>query len=490
MGSRSVTHIVGLVTSKVVTSSVMLIVTLSIGRVLGPELLGRWSLIVAAGVMLHTLCVNWTHGLTVRFGREEWARSRSLNITFGTRLPILVVCMALVATLLVWSPFRWQEIWFGINPADRWLVGLFTVSLWITAEAQATVQAIDKLAWQSISGPIIAIVAIATALFLLKSPQLQFAVLAITVPSIIGWGTVWISALYVGITRLRKLWPKRIGIHLAYGLPLIPAFAFGYLSDWGDQLLLSRMTSMSEVGIFSLSYQFLVLIMAANGVITTVLLPRLISAHVERDHALQRYLEYEVPTICVLWMLGIIWFVALVPLLFSIFAGPAFEESNQILLALMVGIPSSVLTSLYTILFSIQLRTFWLSIYNFIITSTNFGVSIILIPHIGALGAAAGTALSYLLGQILYIHDQHRVIGVGSRPIWILWAAGLMVGLSQFLVGSNPLARLALAIVATAALVVTVRRCHLADAAVVRVILGVNPALGRFATKLLVQANT
>lgn len=488
--SRSVRQVASLVGSKALSSLVLLLVTASIGRLLGPAQLGRWTLMVAAGAMLHTLFVNWTHAATVRYGREEWARSRSLQQTLTARLPILGASIGLVASLLVWPPFDWSQQWFGIAPGDRWLVALFAASLWITAEAQATVQAIDRLTWQAMAAPAIAMAtALAAALLMLvETPSIVLAVLVVTAPAIAGWGLVWTAALRVGMAGGAIRRPAHLGAHLAFGLPLIPTFALGYLSDWGDHLLLTRLTSVAEVGVFALSYQFLAAIMAANGVITTVLLPRLIAAQIERPRALQDYLATEAPTICALWMLPMVWVVALLPIAVAILAGSAFVASPLVLLALLAAIPASVLTSLYTVLFNVEARTGRASFYILMVTSANLVASLLLIPRLGAFGAAAGTTLSYLLAQALYIRDQHHLLGVPSRRIWLLWTAGLLVGLSQVAAGADVAARLLWAATATAGLIAAIRFGRCADGVLIRRLFAAHPGLGQLAARVLVPA--
>jgi len=484
----AVWQVVNLAGSKALSSVVLLLVTASIARLLGPAQLGRWTLMLAAGAMLHTLFVNWTHAATVRFGREEWARSRSLRQTLGSRLPILAVSVALGAALLAWPPFDWGQQWFGIAAGDRWLVGLFAASLWITAEAQATAQAIDRLAWQTAAAPVIAVVTAlaASGLAFAESPSLVLAALVVTAPAIAGWGLVWAAGLRVGMTGGTVRPPTQLGQQLVYGLPLIPTFALGYLSDWGDHLLLTRLTSATEVGVFALSYQFLASIMAANGVMTTVLLPRLIAANVERPGALQDYLANEVPTICALWMLPMVWVLAVLPVAVAMLAGPAFAASPLVLLALLVSTPASVLSSLYTVLFNVEVRMGRVLLYMLIMTTANVVASVMLIPRLGALGAAAGTALSYLLGQALFIQDQHRLLGVSPRRIWTLWLAGLFVGLSQFLAGSEIVVRLVWALAATASVIGAVRLGRCADTGVIRRLLAAQPGLRHLVARVLV----
>src|SRR6185369_5059449 len=121
--------------------------TVLVGRLLGPEGLGQWTLIAAAGTLLHTTLINWTHPSTVRYGHEEWLRTRSLNRTLGMRLPLLISGLGCAVILVSLEPGRWLQRWFGVEPSAWWMVILFTLAVWLAAEAQATLQATERIAW-------------------------------------------------------------------------------------------------------------------------------------------------------------------------------------------------------------------------------------------------------------------------------------------------------------------------------------------------------
>ena len=198
----------------------------------------------------------------------------------------------------------------------------------MAAEAQATLQATDRISWQASVAPVVALASIGGLLLLAASGSrsLALAVLAFSAPPAIGWAATWLAAIAQSHTRIGDLTFDDTARHLRYAAPVIPTFALGYVSDWGDHVLLSRYSTLAEVGQFALAYQFMVAAMAAGGVLVTVMLPRLIAHELTQPGYMRTYVEREVPTLCALWMLGTIWVVAAMPLVVRLIAGAQFDE--------------------------------------------------------------------------------------------------------------------------------------------------------------------
>ena len=469
MMDRGLGQFITLGASKVISAALAILTTLLVGRLLGPVAFGRWILIAAAGTLLHTALVNWTHGATVRFGREEWAQSGSLNRTLGARLPVLATAVVLTLVVVGLQPANWGERWFALEAAERWLLAVVALSAWLSAEAQATLQASDRITWQAVVAPVVAGASVLAVLvlFRLDFRSLTATALALTAPVIVGWGSTWVVSIIRSNTSIAELSAHDLPRHLRYGAPLIPTLILGYASDWGDHLLLTRFSTMAQVGLFALSYQLFVAAMAANGVLVTLLLPRLVAQEIIAPGAMRAYLTFEVPTLYALWMLATVWLVAILPIAVGPALGSAFDASVPVLLVLLVAIPSSVVTSFYTVLFNMQERMGRVLGYIFLMTATNVVLSALLIPRLGAIGAAAGTAVSYVLGQALYIRDQHRQLQVPADAVWTMSAAGIILGVSQLAVGPGAVGRIAWAVVATAVLMMVMRRLRCVDAGVV-----------------------
>ena len=446
-----------------------------VGRLLGPDVLGRWMLLAAAGALLHTALINWTHASTVRFGREEWVRASSFHRTLSARLPMLGSSLAVATVLLLAEPGNWLQRWFGVEAADRWMVALFALNVWLTAEAQATLQAAGKLARQALVASVVGGLSVVVVMALLWSGQrsLASAVIAVNLLPIAAWGGTWLRMLW----RSRRSEAPAPPIHtpaehLRYGWPLVPGFALGYLASFGAPLLLGRLSSMTNVGLYGLSYQFVAAVIAANSVLTTFLLPWLIRRHVEDPKATRDYVDGAVPTLYTLWMIATVWLVAVLPIALAVFTGDQFRSAQPILLILLVAVPPSVITSLYTILFDVQGRLGRVVIYMVPTTVANIACCVVLIPTYGVFGAAVATALSTAAGQALYIWDQHRHLHVAPARVWGLWATGLALGVAQVAIGVGIANRLIWAVVGTLTLSGMVRRAACVDGLLVRQLLG------------------
>jgi O-antigen/teichoic acid export membrane protein len=432
-----------------------LAVTALVARLLGPEGLGRWTLLAAAGAFLHTVLINWTHGATVRYGHEEWVAHGTVGATLRTRLPLVLASAAAAAGLLVLQPGDWLRRLFSAGADDVAAVVCFALAAWLIAEGNAVLQAIDRTRWLAIISPLVALTSslVLGAMLWANRPSFIAAAVAVNAVVVLGWGV----PLAVVMARAGAA-PRRVEgdlrRHLRYGLPMIPHLGLAYIAAWGGHLLLNRLSTVTEVGHFALAYQVLVAAMAANGVLTMALLPRAIAGELQAPGFNRQFLAVEAPALHVLWTLATVWMVALLP---AVVATLAPLDGTTTLLVLLAVLPSSVGPGLYTVLFNVQERTPALVVYTFFMTAVNLTAAIVLIPVLGAIGAAVGSAIAFAVGQACYLADQHRRLAVAARPAWLWWASALTVGVTQIFVGPGTLRRLAWALLASGLLIVVSR---------------------------------
>lgn len=468
---RDVRTFLLLAVGKIFVAVAALFLSLLVGQALGPVAFGQWTLTIGAATLLHTALVNWTHGLTVRFGHAEWSASATLGAALSARAPLVGASLLAAGILLAVQPFDWLSRGYGLGPAAVTLVALYAVSLWIAAEAQATLQAIGRLDLQAVLAPTVALCANAGVLALGWAGVLSVptAIVCAASVGIAIWGTSWVRALRRARVRLTTPPFAEVRRHARYAAPLWGAFVVGYLSDWGDHLLLARYMSIDVVGQFGLAYQVFAFSLAATGVVSTVVLPRLVAGDARSRDAASRYVRQVIPVVFVLWAVLSSFAVALLPALARTLAGERYTAAIGILIVLCAVVPSAIVTSLYGVLFSLQERTMRQLAYVGVMTAANLGVSLFLIPRIGALGAAAGTAVSYVIAQGLYIRDQHRYDVAPGLPA--IWATVLVFGAAQTQLATLP-SRLVWAVVASTATLWIARRTAAIDGAVLDRVLG------------------
>lgn len=493
MINRDVAVLGTLVASKGLVAVSNLVVTVLVSRILGPKGFGQWVLVIAAGTFLHTALVNWTHPGTTRFGCEEWVTTGKLDRTLSARLPLLLFSVALAATLVVTEPFAWLTTVYGINPSWSWLVGIYAVNLWMAAEGQATLQARERLRRQALVasfGAGVSVCALQVPMLIGWNLSLSDVVVVVATTGSITWGVTWALELASSRSRLVRPTGDEMRRQLRYGAPLFAGFFVGYVSVWGNHILLRHLSSVEMVGYFGLSFQVYVSLIAANGMLATLALPRLVAAQARSSESARNYLEQAVPTVMVLWAMGTMVGIAALPPLLVMFSGAEFAPSAMSLVVLCAMVPSSVITSLYVPLFSLQERHARTLMYGALGAVLNLTVSAVLIPSIGAVGAAVGTVISSATAQVAYLHDQHRFLAVRAGPVLAIWTVVVVFGVAQIATGTHLGWRLTWALTAVACVGWTARITSAVSRPVVQqLFMGALSPLGRAILWALVPAS-
>lgn len=464
-----------------------------IGRILGANGFGQWTMIVAASTMLHNVFFNWTYASGLRFGCEEWVKDGSLSRTWAARYPLLLIGLLITLLLLVLQPMNWLNSLFSLHADLWWLVLAFALSLWITFEMQTALQASGRMTLLALFTPV-------TALF-----TLIFLSSLIIFPSSVKT-PVWVVSGQVTITffvcaalllqgqkkplfRWRSPDAAEIKRHVRYGWPLLPTFLVGYVSMWGNYSILQAYHSSREVGLFGAAYQIMLGVISLNGILITIVLPRLIAKNTESRQATREYFINVVPTLFCLWALATIALIAVIPSVFILLFGSQFTESRPILLILFAVIPTSILPHVYTVLFNIQQRLSRELFYSFIGMLGCLIVSFCLIPVIGGRGAAAGVIAALLISQVYTMWDQHRFMKVPLRRMGILYSATLSLSVLQCAAGGNILARLVWSGVSICVLILLFRKLRTVNPDLLNIVFsGRLSRIGGFLKKVLVPA--
>lgn len=458
---KFVTDLITLALSKSINMPLLLLENILLARTLGPAGFGQWSLLLGAATLLHTLFINWTYGITIRFGCEEWIQDQSLGKTLSNRLPLLGIGLLLILFLLMIEPFAWLHTLYAINGSTKILALLMVITLWFTFESQSILQAMGHFTKRAILMPLINIFSITTLLALsiiFKINDFFIVVTAITLLKLFAWGAICFQDVLRSHANLCFPSSTQIIESLQYGWPVIPSMALGYFSQWGNHVLLSWYLTFEDVGIWSAAYQLMLGIISLNGIFVTLLLPWLIARNKLSKHTPQHYLINVIPAILSFWLLLIIVIITFFPILFSLMMGSQFKGNDSTLLIIIFAIITSVFSSAYGILFNLQNRLSRSLIYSFIMIISNFSLSFILIPKIGITGAAIATSFSYVICHSLYIIDQHQFLKVSAYKVTILFVAALIIGCLQFFAGTDIWMRSYVGLGSLALLIVIIRK--------------------------------
>ena len=437
-----------------------------LARVVGPDGVGQWAMILAVASLFHSSLINWTQSSNIRFGREEWVLQKSLANTWAARWPMIAVGTCLASGLFFFQPFSFLDKFFNLSSSWWPILLMFVFGQWCLFESQSIARVtykIRRLTLIPIWVDLATISFLSVMLFQFPQTQIEWAflgmIIVITLVSTITWIIEFRDSYSWGG---RSNWEERKKI-IKYSWPLLPGLLFACLSNWGDHIILQYFRSAKEVGFFALSYQAMQALMGLASSVSILVLPKLIEKKLSEPDIEQDYLASTSLTIISLWLMTIIPALVFVPWLFSFVFGEEFLEAIPVLLLLCAAVPISIFSAIYAILFEIQGRLGNTAFYNAIMFALNIIISLALVGEFGGIGVAIGTIASYFAIQTLYLLDQHKYFEASKNKTIILLIFSLLYGLTQYFIGENLLFRLWGALGGLVCVISLIRHFHMVD---------------------------
>jgi O-antigen/teichoic acid export membrane protein len=183
-----------------------------------------------------------------------------------------------------------------------------------------------------------------------------------------------------------------------------------------DILMLKKMSTLEEVGFYSLATQVAEQLWHLPYAVELIILSR--SANTTNHHALHRTVASIFRISLLIGIAGsvIVFFIAppLVPLVFGEEYLPSVTMIRTILPGIFVLIAFRILNSRITGMGKPQIAI-WAFAPALVV---NFALNLILIPKYGGIGAAWSTNVSYTLGSVIFIASYSRMTGMSLADIF------------------------------------------------------------------------
>lgn len=444
------------------------VVSAAVARLLGPEGLGQWSMVLAAGMLLNQLFLHWTQSMTLRFAYGHSAQG-GVESTLLLRLPLLVCALALAAVVLVVTPDLWVLAAFGITERASVLLALF--AFWMMAETQSLQQVRERflaLAWSPVLMDALLLMVVLILVVLpdheagsLSSPQLIVILLSVL---FFGWAGLLLGELrrssFAGLSiRFSQLPPM-----VFFALPLVPGFLIAYFAEWSNYFLIRHFLGEFQLGLFHAGYQYLIILIGVPTALVSVLLPRLVRMYDDQgEKLLTHFLSFQAPKLLLVWAVLILIPLALLPWFFGLLLGPEFDVAASILAVLLIAVPGAMAQHIYGMAYFLRGKLLLSTLLFFLVKLiVDFSLAWNLLPSLGLVASAWSVAISYLVLQWCFV----LFAGTGSLPrkrgIGVLFwchACGLLLFLAETM-----FARLGVALTLMLVSLLYVRQSGLFDA--------------------------
>jgi len=422
-------------------------------RLLGPEDYGTVVMFMTVVQCLFIVGIKWSFPSVIRFGREALVREGSAGGVYGAWAPLVGGSFLLCSLGLLSGSALVMRLVGPHSPS----LGAYLAVLLLTMVGIVTVQVLQvegKMqvsAWAPVAGKLVL-----TLLLLWVSIGRAWAVTPSLVVACVAVGLlaqILLSLSFVGMPPPAFLMPdwgltRRL---VRYASPLWVGFLAAYLSEWVDLYFLRFYRGHADVGVYQISYQAFLFLAGGLAAMYTLLFPLLTAWVAEgAEGRLRQFVLRMIPQVSVLWGVLVLGLGTIQAPCFALVFGSAFAASGQWFSILLIASAFQPIVVLYGTLLLSHDRPVENTATIAIMAAVNVLGDLLLVPPLGALGAACSTAASFIVAAWLCLAWGNRSLRIDHRAALI--PAGF-VAVSLLAMAGRPLGiRLAVLLAATGGL--------------------------------------
>lgn len=248
-----------------------------------------------------------------------------------------------------------------------------------------------------------------------------FSILALSIFLIVKLGFKWEGRIYgllissvlfiliILFLLIRNKWIKvnitksYIKNILSYGIPLVPVTLSTIVLTASDRLFITNMIGLSEVGIYSVGYQFGSIINILAASFNLAFVPYLFKELKKNDQESKKnIIKITYVYFIVLWIsTGILFFIS--PYLLKLIVDPSFESATIYIRWVALGYTFHGMYMMFNCYIYFIKKTYYITIITVSSALINIALNYILIKQFGTIGAAQATAIVYFLKLIIGI---------------------------------------------------------------------------------------
>ena len=393
-------------------------------RMLGSEGYGKFSLFLLVAELVFLFGISWTSASVIRYGREEFVKTGKINKTFWSRNIILIPILIVFFILL--SLFKRQILGYVClkNIAFPLLILyiLGKMSLNYTQYIQQAIGQLKLFAATNIIQKLLIIIGLFYIFIVSSISKNVTAVIVVNIIALFGTTLIFINFLkreYFIPVKTDLAYIKRIFL---FSYPIILGSGSAYIVNYIDLIVIKKYMEVAEVGIYSLSYRGFIALQSISMSLIAVLAPMIVTFLTEkREDLIKKFVKRIIIQGVLFWSIFLSVIVFLASVFIPIIFGENFQESIWPFSILMIGLAFNCIGSFYSpILTAYELIKQAMAV-NITMALINLVGDFILVPHIGILGAATASSLSFAFSAVLYLiiankrlnlREWHQILGV------------------------------------------------------------------------------
>ncbi len=257
----------------------------------------------------------------------------------------------------------------------------------------------------------------------------------------------WYVRSMIGL-QFSMSWLRKM---LAFGLPLVPASMAYWVFGTSDRLLLSRLSTLDQTGLYSVANSFTSLLALLQGAVGQAWSPHLVRAYTEDAEAARRLCGRVLTFLLLGFGILSVGLTAFSREAIMIAATPRYLGAAAAVGPLSLGYLAYASTQVTAVGISLTKRTSYFALFSWIAAGLNAGFNILFIPRWGMMAASWTTAGAYVFLTVAYAVTTQRLWPIryegrrvalivaltlasvlalpaieSSRPQWAVWAKFLV----------------------------------------------------------------
>ena len=354
-----------------------------------------------ANLLIPLACVGISNGI-FRFAAEK---ETDQNAVFSTSIALLG--LGSVAFLAL-SPL----LFFAGKLSDYvWLIVLYVLMANVQAVCAQYVRAIDRMRLFAVQGILNTLFTVLFNILFLVVWNLGVTgyVLSVIVGNLITAVVLIFAARLWKVFSLRKVSKHMMKELLVFSVPLIPTTVCWLITDLSDRYMVMSICGATENGIYSAAYKIPTVVNLIAGIFMQAWQFSAVAASSDQESCCRFYSEVYRGFLSLI-MIGSAGLILFSRFLSDLLLNVAYFEAWRYMPTLLCAAATEALVAFLATVYMVKKKSVRSFLTALLGTVLNVVLNLILIPKLGALGAAAATLAAYFAVLIARMVDTPRLI--------------------------------------------------------------------------------
>ncbi len=373
---------------------------------LGADGYGRWALIFGIANGVPQVTTSWLESLVLRFGhRSDQAIRGSLYVVAPVASAVAGLVLAIV-----------------FIPAASQFVAISTAILTVTVGAYLIVIARLQSLLRFGAASRVAVVRATTGAVLSIAAA---AVLHESAAAALGLAAGFALGTLDGLLIIRRQGSREsvAGVEgvaerstpremRVYGFGAAVFAAGSFILAVGDRFVLSMLRPLAEVGIYAATYTIADLVFRLGPSVLVATVRQRLFRSWDAGNGQSRSAAVVAGVLVLAWVMaaGVVAIIAIGPRI------PALPIDAVLIGPIAAGLATFIVANALVVVYSAQIRQGRVAIHVAIAACLNLGLNVLLVPSMGALGAALTTVIGYVVFLVLNLAGIRSFLAGSAAP--------------------------------------------------------------------------